>query len=152
MFIKLSSEEVEKFEENFKFFNRVQEGDVLSWQEVSQIHRTQVGVYQKNGHLISLLTDFGKINPCYPDRFGETPNEIFYTGVGRKGNQKLDCFNRAVLNAIDSGHSIPLFRKLGVGRWEFMGFWRVTEGKYIFDIGLNRMVWKFKLVKVNKRS
>ncbi len=136
---------------SLNFFNRVREGDILSWQEVSNIHKVSVGIYQKNGHLISLLTDFGEINACYPDRFGETSNEIFYTGAGRRGNQKLDCFNRAILNAIDSGHAVPLFRKLAVGRWKFMGFWRVVEGKYIFDEAQNRMVWKFKLVKVTKK-
>ena len=108
-------------------------GTLLDWNEVSVIHRVRNGIYQKNEKLISLLTDFGKINPCYPDFAGENKNEIFYTGAGRRGDQKLDAPNRALLNAVESGHGVPLFNKLAVGRWEFLGFWRVLEGRYIFD-------------------
>ena len=38
---------------------------------------------------------FGRINPCYPDTHGDTPDSIFYTGNGRRGDQKLDAQNRA---------------------------------------------------------
>ncbi len=122
-------------------------GEIFSWNEVSEIHRVRNGIYQRKERIISLLTDFGKINPCYPDYSGENENTIFYTGAGRRGDQKLDVYNRALFNAIESGHSVPLFNKLAVGRWEFLGFWQVTEGKYIFDEVQKRMVWKFKLLK-----
>jgi hypothetical protein len=95
----------------------------------------------------SLLTDFGKINPCYPDVHGDTRETIFYTGAGRRGDQKLDSFNRAMFNAIETKHFVPLFNKLTVGRWQFLGFWRVMEGEYIFDETQKRMIWKFKLVE-----
>ena len=52
-----------------------------------------------------------------------------------------------MFNAIETKHAVPLFNKLRVGRWEFLGFWRVEEGKYIFDEVQNRMVWKFTLRK-----
>ncbi|MBC7911904.1 MAG: hypothetical protein H7Y30_15460, partial [Pyrinomonadaceae bacterium] len=39
----------------------------LSWAEVNRTHRIRNGVYQRRGRLVSLLTDFGRINPCYPD-------------------------------------------------------------------------------------
>ncbi len=120
-------------------------GTVITWNEVSEIHRVRNGIYQKNEKLISLLTDFGKINPCYPDFAGKDSNEIFYTGAGRRGDQKLDVRNRALLNAVESGHSVPLFNKLSVGRWEFLGFWRVTGGRYIFDEINKRMIWQFNL-------
>lgn len=120
-------------------------GDVFSWNEVSETHRIRNGVYQRGGRLISLLTDFGKINPCYPDFHGDSPDTIFYTGAGRRGDQRLDSFNRALLDAIKSGHAVPLFNKLKVGRWQFMGFWKVSEGKYIFDERQARMVWLFTL-------
>ena len=120
-------------------------GTMLDWNEVSEIHRVRNGIYQKNEKLISLLTDFGKINPCYPDFSGEDKNEIFYTGAGRRGDQKLDAPNRALLNAVESGHGVPLFNKLAVGRWEFLGFWRVLEGRYIFDEKNKRMIWQFRL-------
>lgn len=120
-------------------------GTILSWNEVSEIHRVRNGIYQKQEKLISLLTDFGKINPCYPDFESENENEIFYTGAGRRGDQKLDVRNRALLNAVESGHSVPLFNKLSVGRWEFLGFWKVIEGKYIFDEKNKRMIWQFRL-------
>ena len=96
-------------------------GEILDWNEVSEIHRVRNGIYQKDEKLISLLTDFGKINPCYPDFAGDNKNEIFYTGAGRRGDQKLDVHNRALLNAVESGHSVPLFNKLTVGKWEFLG-------------------------------
>lgn len=122
-------------------------GDIFSWAEVSQIHKTRNGIYQKNGRLISLLTDFGKINPCYPDFHGETHETIFYTGAGRRGNQKLDAKNQALFDAIGPAHLVPLFCKLKVNRWQFMGCWRVTDGQYIFDESQDRMVWKFTLQK-----
>ena len=128
------------------FFEReAKVGDVYSWNEISEIHRVRHGIYQRGGRLISLLTDFGKINPCYPDAHGETADTIFYTGAGRRGDQKLDSFNQGMFNAVETKHAVPLFNKLSVGRWEFLGFWRVTEGKYIFDEAQNRMIWKFKL-------
>lgn len=120
---------------------------IFSWNEISEIHKVRNGIYQRKGNLISLLTDFGKINPCYPDVHGETADTIFYTGAGRRGDQKLDSFNSAMFAAIESKHAVPLFNKLAVGHWEFTGFWRVGEGKYIYDEQQKRMVWKFTLEK-----
>lgn len=120
-------------------------GEVYSWAEVNQVHRIRSGIYQRRGVLISLLTDFGRINPCYPDYHGNTTETIFYTGSGRRGDQKLDLANRALLDAVDSGIVVPLFNKLTVGRWEFLGFWRVIAGRYVFDEKQHRMLWKFTL-------
>ncbi len=120
-------------------------GHVFSWAEVSQIHRTRHGIYQTNGDLISLLTDFGKINPPYQDRYADGNTAISYTGSGRRGDQTLDPRNRALLAAIASGHSVPLFCKLGVNRWQYLGYWRVLEAEYVFDGLQQRMLWKFKL-------
>jgi hypothetical protein len=132
------------FLENFKI------GEILSWAQVSEIHKIRNGIYQRNGRVISLLTDFGKINECYPDFHGDTPDTIFYTGAGRRGDQKLDSFNKAMFNAIESKHHVPLFNKLSVGRWEFLGFWTVEEGEYIYDEAAKRMIWKFTLVKTQR--
>ena len=126
-------------------FGETNIGDVFSWDLVSAIHKTRNGIYQRNGRLISLLTDFGRINPCYPDSHGDTPDSILYTGNGRRGGQKLDAQNRALLDAISLGTGVPLFNKLSPGRWEFLGHWRVTDGKYIYDEPQQRMVWKFSL-------
>ena len=120
-------------------------GTIVTWLEVSQIHRSRNGIYQHRGTLVSLLTDFGRINPCYPDFHGDSTDVIHYTGAGRRGNQKLDAANQAMLDSIGSGHSVPLFSKLGVNQWEYLGEWRVTAGDYIFDEGRERMVWKFTL-------
>ena len=128
-------------------FTKKNVGEIFSWSDVGEIHKLRHGIYQRGGRLISLLTDFGKINPCYPDFQGDTQNTIFYTGAGRRGDQKLDSFNRAMFDAIETAHAVPLFNKLAIGRWEFLGFWRVVEGKYIFDEAQSRMVWKFKLCK-----
>jgi hypothetical protein len=127
------------------FLDTARIGDIFSWNEIGEIHKIRNGIYQRGGRLISLLTDFGKINPCYPDFHGDTTDTIFYTGAGRRGNQKLDSFNQAMFNAIESAHSVPLFNKLAVGRWQFTGFWRVTAGEYIFDDMQDRMIWKFTL-------
>ncbi|HYP49759.1 MAG TPA: hypothetical protein VEQ34_02370 [Pyrinomonadaceae bacterium] len=127
------------------FLQNAETGDIFSWNDVSEIHRIRNGIYQRGGRLISLLTDFGKINPCYPDFHGDSPDTIFYTGAGRRGDQRLDSFNRAMFGAIESKHAVPLFNKLEVGRWQFMGFWKVVEGKYIFDEKQDRMVWLFTL-------
>lgn len=128
-----------------KILKETERGTVFSWNEVSEIHRVRNGIYQKNEKLVSLLTDFGKINPCYPDFTGGETGEIFYTGAGRRGDQKLDSRNRALFNAIESGEVVPLFNKLSVGRWEFMGFWKISEGTYVFDEKNKRMIWQFKL-------
>jgi ribosomal protein S18 acetylase RimI-like enzyme len=134
------------------FWRAARIGDVFSWREIGLIHRVRHGVYHKNGRLISLLTDFGKINPCYPDAHGEDKDTIFYTGAGRRGDQKLDAPNQALFNAVETKHAVPLFNKLKVGVWQFLGFWKVVRGEYIFDETRNRMVWKFTLEKVGKMS
>lgn len=126
-------------------FDEINIGDIFSWDQVSTIHKTRNGIYQRNGRLISLLTDFGRINPCYPDTHGETLDSILYTGNGRRGDQKLDSQNQALLDAISLVISVPLFNKLAPGRWEFLGHWRVTDGQYVYDELQQRMVWKFTL-------
>ena len=132
---------------NESFLQTAHIGDVFSWSEVSEIHKIRNGIYQKNGRLISLLTDFGVINPCYPDFHGDTTDTIFYTGAGRRGDQRLDSFNQAMFNAIESKHAVPLFNKLAIGRWEFLGLWEIAEGVYIYDETQKRMVWRFTLKK-----
>ena len=122
--------------------------EILSWAEVSRTHPVRNGVYQRRGRLVSLLTDFGRINPCYPDHLGESEDTLYYTGNGRRGDQYLNPGNRALLSAIESGHSVPLFNKLAVGRWQHMGFWRVVAGRQLFDERENRMLWQFTLKRV----
>ena len=117
----------------------------MTWAQVSEVHRIRNGIYQRNGRLISLLTDFGRINPCYPDFHGDQPGTIHYTGSGRRGDQKLDAANSALLDAAGSDFTVPLFNKLAVGKWEFLGYWRVVDGQYVFDEKQNRMLWKFTL-------
>jgi hypothetical protein len=129
------------------FFTDDDIGRVFSWAEVNRVHRVRIGIYQRNGRLVSLLTDFGRINPCYPDTHGATEDTILYTGNGRRGDQKLDPQNRALLDAVDSDLSIPLFNKLAPGKWQFMGHWSVCGGDYVYDEKQDRMVWKFTLQK-----
>lgn len=78
---------------------------------------------------------------------GCTLDSIFYTGNGRRGDQKLDAQNRALLDAVASALAMPLFNKLKPGRWQFLGLWRVSDGKYSYDGSQKRMVWKFTLEK-----
>ncbi len=127
-------------------------GEVLSWSIVEAVHRSRNGIYQKNGRLISLLTDFGRINPCYPDFHGDSTDVIHYTGSGRRGDQKLDAGNRALHDAITSQHSVPLFNKLGVNQWEYLGQWHVTDAAYVLDETRERMVWKFTLRRDTEAS
>lgn len=122
--------------------------EILSWAEVNRTHRIRNGVYQRRGRLISLLTDFGRINPCYPDREAESGDTLYYVGEGRRGDQQLSPGNRALLAAVESGHAVPLFNKLGTGRWRHMGFWRVVEASHRFDEKENRMLWQFTLKQV----
>lgn len=126
-------------------------GKIYSWDEVSEIHKVRNGIYQRNGKLISLLTDFGKINPCYPDFEGETPDTIFYTGAGRRGDQKLDVFNKAMHDAVKTQIKVPLFCKIDVNKWEFMGFWQVIDAEYIFEEKNKRNVWSFVLKRIEHR-
>jgi hypothetical protein len=122
-------------------------GYPYSWNEISEVHRVRHGIYQRGGRLISLLTDFGSFNACYPDAHGKDKNTILYTGAGRRGDQPLDSFNRAMFNAIETAHAVPLFNKLAIGHWEFLGFWRVASGKHIFNEQQKRMIWSFTLIQ-----
>ena len=124
-------------------------GEIFSWSEVSEIHKIRNGIYQRNGKLISLLTDFGKINPCYPDFLGDSNKTIFYTGAGRRGNQKLDVYNRALHDAIKPQISVPLFCKLKVNQWQFMGFWQVIDAEYVFEENNARNIWSFMLKRAD---
>jgi len=89
-------------------------------------------------------------SPCYPDFHGDTTDIIHYTGSGRRGDQKIDAANRALLDAIERRIAVPLFNKLAVGRWEFTGLWRIMAGEYVFDEGQKRMVWKFMLERAGR--
>ncbi len=82
--------------------------EILTWAEVQRTHRIRNGVYQRDGRLVSLLTDFGRINACYPDVLMATDDgeTILYTGDGRHGDQHLTPGNRALLAAIESGHAV----------------------------------------------
>jgi len=135
--------------ESINVSNELLQGLVLSWSEVSKIHKVRNGIYQRNGRLLSLLTDFGRINPCYPDFHGNEPGTIFYTGSGRRGDQKLDALNRALLDAIETEVTVTLFNKLAAGRWEFLGFWCVIAGRFLFEETQQRMVWRFTLRKAD---
>jgi hypothetical protein len=126
--------------------DKIEIGNVLSWSRVAELHKVHNGIYHRGGRLISLLTDFGRINPCYPDFHGESSDVIHYTGSGRRGNQKLDAANQALLAAIGTCHAVPLFNKLGVNRWQYLGEWQVAGGDYVLDESAGRMVWKFTLV------
>ena len=123
-------------------------GEVLSWTEVNRTHRTRNGIYHRHESLISLLTDFGRINACYPDRVDESGEMVRYTGEGRHGDQRLSPGNRALLAAIETNHSVPLFNKLSPGRWQHTGWWRVTSAEHRFDERENRMLWWFTLQRV----
>ena len=132
-----------------QFFTMNDIGKIFSWSEVSEIHRSRHGIYQKNGRLISLLTDFGKINPCYPDFHGETADTIFYTGAGKRGDQKLDVWNKALHDAIKTETAVPLFCKLGVNLWQFLGYWKVRDAEYVFEEKNQRNIWSFVLKKTD---
>ena len=128
-------------------------GDLLLWDEVRRTHPVRHGVYQRDGRLVSLLTDFGLINTCYPDRrVAEDPDAIEYVGAGRRGDQHLTPANRALLAAVESGHCVPLFNKLGAGRWQFTGRWRVTNPRHEYDDGERRMLWRFTLRRAGGRG
>jgi hypothetical protein len=122
---------------------------VLTWEEVSRTHRVRNGVYQRGERLVSLLTDFGRINPCYPDALSADGETIVYTGEGRHGDQHLSPGNRALLAAVESGHAVPLFNKLGTGRWQLTGRWRVAAAEHRFDEHEERMLWRFTLKKIS---
>jgi hypothetical protein len=132
--------------------NELEVGTIYSWNDVSRIHKIRNGIYQRDGRLISLLTDFGKINPCYPDFEGDNPETIFYTGAGRRGDQKLDVYNQSLHNAIKTQDSVPLFCKLKVNQWRFMGFWQVVDAEYVFEEINKRHVWSFVLRRIDSKS
>ena len=118
--------------------------EILTWAEVSRTHRVRHGVYHKDGRLTSLLTDFGRLNPCYPDTAADA-DTISYTGHGRRGDQRLTPPNRALLDAVGADLAVPLFNKLGVGRWQHMGCWRVAAAEHVYDPAERRMLWRFTL-------
>ena len=125
---------------------------LLTWEEVSRTHPVRNGVYQRGGRLVSLLTDFGRINPCYPDDLSADGETISYTGEGRHGDQHLSPGNRALLAAVETGHAVPLFNKLAPGRWQLTGFWRVTSAEHRYDEKEERMLWRFTLRRARRRA
>lgn len=131
-----------------KEFSNDDIGKTYSWRDVSKIHQTRHGIYQKRGKLISLLTDFGKINPCYPDFEGDNPNTIFYTGAGRRSDQKLNVYNQAMHDALKTQKTVPLFCKIAVNQWKFMGFWQTVDAEYVFEEKNQRNVWSFVLKRI----
>lgn len=141
-------------ETNIAASTSFERGNIYSWREVQVVHRTRNGIYHKNENLISLLTDFGEFNACYPDRVDEDGDKIYYTGNGRRGDQGLTPANRAMLAAIETKHKVPLFTKLKVGEWRFEGLWTVAASEYIFDRNRDRMIWRFALrrAKENEQS
>jgi hypothetical protein len=130
------------------FIEKNSVGTFLTWNEVSTVHKVRNGIYQRSGELISLLTDFGKLTRCYTDFTDESTDTIRYTGSGRRGDQKLDAANRALIKAIETKTEVPLFCKLKVGQWEFLGLHQITNAEYIFDETTARMVWKFTLKRI----
>lgn len=124
-------------------------GEILTWAEVNRTHRIRGGIYHRRGQLISLLTDFGHINTCYPDRQTESGTTIYYTGEGRHGDQPLSPGNQALLAAINTGHAVPVFCKIAPSRWQHLGRWRATNGAHRFDEHAQRMLWRFTLERAN---
>lgn len=124
----------------------------LTWAEVSRTHRVRNGVYHRGGRLVSLLTDFGRINPCYPDEAAPTGDAVTYYGEGRRGDQLLTPGNRALLAAIETGHAVPLFNKLGPGRWQHTGLWRVADAAHLYHPAERRMLWRFTLRRISFES
>ena len=118
---------------------------VMSWAEVKLQHPTRLGIYHRDGRLVSLLTDLGAYNSCYPDAIDPESATMLYTGEGRRGDQGLTPGNRALIAATKTAHAVPVFLKLGVGRWRHTGFWRVTEAAHRFDEEQGRMLWQFTL-------
>ena len=66
-------------------------------------------------------------------------------GSGRRGDQKFDAANQALMNAIKTGHSVPLFNKLAVNRWQLVGFFTIVDANYVHDERRSRMIWRFTL-------
>ena len=122
----------------------------LTWAEVKCLHPTRLGIYHTNGVLRSLLTDLGAYNSCYPDAVDPAGATMLYTGEGRRGDQGLTPGNRALFDAIESAHAVPVFLKLGVGRWRHTGFWRVTAAAHRYDEAQERMLWLFTLQRVSR--
>ncbi|MBV9924532.1 MAG: hypothetical protein JOZ96_05770 [Acidobacteria bacterium] len=56
------------------------------------------------------------------------------------------------LPATTRGQAVPLFNKLGTGRWQLTGRWRVTSAEHRFDEAEQRMLWRFTLKKVGSRQ
>ncbi len=129
-----------------------EDDEILTWAEVYETHRSYRGVYQRGEKLVSLLTDFGKINPCYPDRASADGERITYTGHGRRGDQGLSPENRALLNAIETKHAVPLFCKIAVGRWQHLGAWRVVEARHEYDEDERRMLWRLALQRATNED
>lgn len=125
---------------------------VMSWVEVKLQHPTRLGIYHRDGRLLSLLTDLGTYNACYPDALDPAGATMSYTGEGRRGDQGLTPGNRALMDATKTAHSVPVFLKLAVGRWRHTGFWRVTEAAHRYDEEQRRMLWLFTLRRVSDGS
>ncbi|MGG3563180.1 YDG/SRA domain-containing protein [Neobacillus rhizosphaerae] len=107
-------------------------GDILTFESLKTITNcpTVKGIRYRSGDPnISIITTVGsagsKASNPYEDRFEE--GVLYYTGEGRKGNQKLTSGNLRLYEAEMTKLPIHVFQKLDVDQYVFLGMFQVIS-------------------------
>ncbi len=113
------------------------EDKTLSWREVLVQHKTLRGIAHG-----SLLVDFGESgyrNLHLPD------GRIRYPGEGLAGNQQPVRGNRILLEALESGCPMRVFRREGTNRWRDLGPYCLEQVEYRLEEAEGRYIYWFTL-------
>jgi hypothetical protein len=92
----------------------------MTWSEVQGVHRTQKGIYMREGSVISLLCNQTK-DAKYADEVHDDMIKYRVTSsTPQVGVRSLEAM-------VGCGQTLHVFEKLGVNQWFDHGLWCVAE-------------------------
>ena len=124
------------------------------WYESKREVRSVYGEYRKGiligGIVPAIIFNYvGARRVHYGDRLDYRDGSIDYVGEGKRGDQKLNPRNKALVDASESQSRIRVFLDCGdlfkPKRLLFAGLWSVSKCEYSFDEDEQRKVFRFRL-------
>lgn len=130
-------------------------GEIITNSDICRIFKcsTQGGMRpSKNTNTLVLTSD--PLKPIYQDEWQGAV--LHYTGMGLKGNQRLDHQNKTLFESNTNGIDVFLFEKLTKNKYLFQGQVELVDKPYQAeqpDIdGKSRSVWIFPIKVVDQRE
>lgn len=96
--------------------------DILKWEDVVKKHKVIAGISAKDGLVRSLLCNPGS-DQLYPNEIKEK-TITYYVGVN---TQTYGI--KALFKSLEEGNAFPVFKKLGVNKWEELGNYKIKSMK-----------------------